>query len=306
MDLSKITEDPNLSIILPGCNAKCDFCFGSKSTATMPGFIGKWARFLDKLPKRFYQISITGGEPSISPLLDDILACIDPDRWPKVVLSTNAVDLPLDLLDRIGPIVKHINISRHSVDLPENTAIFGCEPESGPTLERFAFDANRRGIDITFNCVLGTGRGPHTTDAILEYVSWARQCGASSVAFRKMQKQGCDLSPTAEERCFAAHKVLSETSCPVCRTKTNLIAGMPVIWKAGLYDPGAEWDGIYELIFHPSGVATKDWGGKQEIDPKQLCQCKEIIGTVPEPGTTEVVHRARFSGACGRVSAGAC
>ena len=66
-------KDPNFSVVMRGaCNAKCAFCF-NKHKAVRENAItdDKWllnlSTTLSQLPDDFYQISITGNEPMLSP-----------------------------------------------------------------------------------------------------------------------------------------------------------------------------------------------------------------------------------------------
>ena len=72
-------SNPNLSIVMPGgCNGKCDFCFWQK-TKPCGGYLEKLTGVFTSLPSQFSQLSITGGEPTLSPYLENVLNLID--RW---------------------------------------------------------------------------------------------------------------------------------------------------------------------------------------------------------------------------------
>ncbi len=78
----------NFSIILPGdCNAKCKFCFWKRNRSESPLFLQQLAWYLDALGGVVRQISITGGEPTLSPWFDGLMEVLKgyPDR--KVVLK---------------------------------------------------------------------------------------------------------------------------------------------------------------------------------------------------------------------------
>jgi len=263
----KIAKDPNVSIVLPGCNANCAFCFINYNKAVVAaGWLEQLERNLNALPKDFWQISITGGEPLISKHLVDVLNVIDRSRWKKVVLTTNALSLDEEVAGRLRGKVDHVNISRYSSSNSVNVNVFGVYlMPTDAQLRRYISILNIHGIDVTFNCVLRPcgldeyGRA----GGVYRYIAWARGLGAQAVSFRKQQTDGGDLEPTAEEKAFTHHKVINETRCPVCRSKTQLINGMKVIWKAALHHRDTVLpDKVHELIWQPSGEFTLDWGGK--------------------------------------------
>lgn len=258
----KLSDDPNFSIVFPGCNAKCNFCFGTEHKKVTPGWASKLLKTLGGMPEDFWQISLTGGEPTISRQFELALGAIDPERWEKVVLTTNAATnwWPPE----IEGIVTNVNISRPSMDDHKNEKIFGIKVLDTHSLRNLCDQLNIRGIDVTFNCVIG----PAVKDEgdVIDYLSRARGMGASHVCFRKMQTETSDLSPTDLETHFGMYKSIHETSCPACRTNEQIIKGMHVIWKAGVWEPSDAVDEIWEVIFQPTGELTVDWKGEKLFD----------------------------------------
>lgn len=263
--------DPNFSIVVPGpCNGNCSFCFW-KPEEMATKYIGWLAQVLDRLPFQFDKISLTGGEPTLSKHLTDILAMISTrrKRWKKVVLTTNGANLTEKLINHMEGIVDHVNISRHDIVDDVNYRLFGhaSMPRSVTlihTIERF----NRIGIDVTANCVIHPNTRPS------EYIRWAKRVGFSAVCFRKPHKKGCDLKPTSQEEIYEQRKPISESSCPVCRSKTQLIHGINVIWTASIPEPSEGLDLIYEAILHPDGTLSADWSKNIELE---LPSHREIV-----------------------------
>lgn len=255
----KTIENPNLSIIVSGpCNGKCLFCFW-KPEKIMSGYLKRLSEVLDGLPEQFDRISLTGGEPTISSYLKPILKTIlgRRARWPKVVLTTNGSNLKLEMMTQFMGIVDHVNISRHDIDDEKNKEIFQTEvvPDAKLLLWK-VMNLNIAGIDVTANCVI---QNPEQPGSIKRYVEFARKVGFSTVCFRKEHKEGRDLSPTKQELVFSHYKPVSETSCPVCRSKTQIIDGATVIWTASIPEPSEGLDLIYEAVFHPDGTLSADW-----------------------------------------------
>jgi MoaA/NifB/PqqE/SkfB family radical SAM enzyme len=258
-----LVDAPNLSLVLPGgCNANCSFCIYKQNEQqdTHPNYIEALCYVLDHLPEQFYQISITGGEPTISEYISQVMIELGRrrDRWTKIVLNTNGAGL-INKAPNLSKynIINHVNISRHCVEDNDNEMIFhSSDMPSQEELTTYIKWFNTKGVDVTLNTV----DNDLPSDFIRDYIVFAKEVGASAVCFRKMCEEDSDLSPTSTEHYFDNYNIISESQCPVCRTTTQLIDGMTVIWKAGLME--TETDTIYELIFHPNGQLTADWGHK--------------------------------------------
>jgi molybdenum cofactor biosynthesis enzyme MoaA len=115
----------NFSIITPGgCNAKCSFCFWEEQQVS-DKYMADLMHVLDNMPAGC-ALSITGGEPTLSPYFDNILMAISiyKYKFEKVILTTNGTNLKDKLHKMIG-IVDHINISRHHHETEVRNKIFG-------------------------------------------------------------------------------------------------------------------------------------------------------------------------------------
>lgn len=263
-------NNPNFSIVVPGgCNGKCDFCFWQK-TKPCGNYINKLTETLNNLPSQFYQISLTGGEPTISPYLKSILETIDKRNFTKVVLTTNGSKL-LDVIPMLEGKVNHINISRHHYEEDLNNNVFKTKMISNRQLKHVIAELNKVGIDVTLSAVLNENL--NNKSQIKEYIDFAHRMGATQVFFRKPHGT---LEPTSVEKAFESYKG-SEYHCPVCRTKTQLIEGMHVAWKASLEEPSSVMSKIYELIYHEDGSVTKDWEGKLNVDVSVIAERQEAI-----------------------------
>ena len=270
---SKINEEkifettilnPNLSIVVPGgCNGKCDFCFWKKSTPCN-NYLEKLNNILSNLPVQFYQLSLTGGEPTLSPHLESILNFIDKKVFKHTVLTSNGAKL-IDYVSKLEGKIDHVNISRHHFDDMINDSIFKAKMLTKDELKLVSNELNKVGIDVTFSAVLNEHL--NTKNEIENYLQFAKECGASQVFFRKPHG---DLKPTEVEKAYESYKS-SEYHCPVCRTKNQLIGGIKVSWKASLEEPSKELGGtIYELIVNENGDVTKDWKGKLKVDYNRI------------------------------------
>lgn len=266
MNISTKNRNPNFTIVLPGpCQANCDFCFWKRESEE-DSFIPSLKRVLKKLPDNFTQISISGGEPTLSPVFDKALKIINKykkkGKIKKVVLTTNGINLSKKDLTGID----HINISRHSTSDDDNQKIF--KTDNVPSFEELKYinrQVNKFGIDINYNVVF-TDLNKH-----IEYDLWAKfvkKTGATSVTFRNQYGE-YDMSHL--EQCMLEDNYTPNliSTCPVCRTASYYYNGVKLKFHSSAYEPteSKEFDEneTYELILHPTGDLTRDWEGKKII-----------------------------------------
>jgi len=259
--------NPNFTIVAPGgCNAKCNFCFW-RQEKTGSNYMEKLKNTIDGLPSQFYMISISGGEPTLSPYLSQILDLIDTNRFTHRILTTNGTKLK-KFIPQISEKIQHINISRHHWDEQINQKIFETKtvPDKDYLIE--CIDAlNMKGVDVTFSAVL-TNEYILTKEDVIQYVNFAKECGASKIFLRKKHE---DLMPHPLEAEFGESKIIMAHDCPACRTRVQLIKGIEVHWKTSVLEPSGPIDDVlFETIFHPSAVMTKDWEGSHIINPLKI------------------------------------
>jgi len=204
-----------------------------------------------------------------------------------VVLTTNG-GLIGTIKENLSPIIDHVNISRHHYDEKINQEIFGTENIiTDKYLIAFIDDLNKQAIDVTLNCVLTEKMA--TKKSILDYIQFAKNVGASAVTFRK---QHGSLRPSSQEELFNEFAVIDLNSCPVCRTKTQLIKGIKIIWKCSVSEPSEKINKIYELICHPDLLVSRDWKGDKSVN---VLVVEEKTYTNSEP------YRATCSSAGGNI-----
>jgi len=259
--------NPNFTIVLPGpCQANCDFCFW-KREENESSFLKSLKRVLKKLPNSFTQISISGGEPSLSPVFEESLNLIkkykNKGKFNKVVLTSNGINLMEYDLSGID----HINISRHHFNEGINREVFKTKnvPDSYE-LEKINKYINKFGIDVNYNVVLTK---ENETLEIGGFIDFAKQTGASSLTFRN-QYGNYGLSKVEDIVVnLWKHKPFTISTCPVCITNTYIIKGMKVKFHSSDYEPTESEkfneNEVYELILHPSGNLTRDWEAKKII-----------------------------------------
>lgn len=267
-NIKTFNDAPNFSIVMPGgCNAQCGFCFNrDKRTMPLPENGYKWAfdllELLRNLPQQFFQISITGNEPMLSPQLDGVLSVCKMvrDKYTNILLTTNGTNL-LEKINDVAPSVHHINISRHHWDELENIKIFGGKYNVGDNELRAIIDAyGACGVNVSLNCVIDDNTDK---DFIERYIAFANNIGAYAVRFRK--KNGDDLGMTPVEVEYdKTYPILDRGECPVCRTWKRVIHGMDTYWKAAVIEPTDKVnDVVYELVYNTDGKIYTDWDYKK-------------------------------------------
>lgn len=262
----KITNPygPNTTVLLPGgCNASCDFCFWDRAEGSIKVprdyYLDKVFSHLASLPDIFSTLSISGGEPTISPWFGSFLGRLGIYRrtsmLDRVVLTTNGSNIT-PFIAAIGCVIDHINISRHAIGSEANRNIFktAAIPGDESLLEIIANIHSETECDVTLNCVVGEDV---SVQFCYNFIHYAKTLGADAVSFRK---EASDVTPTDAETFFVKkYGVLRETKCPVCRGLEQVVEGFNVRWKGSVVEPSKESNGVYEVVIHPDGGLYAGW-----------------------------------------------
>lgn len=276
----------NFSIILPGgCNANCAFCNDKGDITTVSNYMQLLDEAINTLPESYTQVSITGGEPTLSPYLLPVLNKLSlSGKFNKVVLTTNGAAL-LKKLDKILPHINHINISRHAVTDAKNMLIFGTRT----VLKREGWfevveKCHAANVDVCCNVVYPRNSTYWHEARVLKLVDYLP---ADKFAFR-LDMHDNNLSPTWLENCFDDYEQLFNSGCPVCRSHGVVVNGKEVIFKASLAEPSVDSEETepYELVFHEDGTLSEDWSKKMVVPkkprPKQRKEDREITMSAGE------------------------
>ncbi|MFO0822537.1 MAG: radical SAM protein [Gemmataceae bacterium] len=278
--------EPNLTAILPGkCQARCRFCLEPEGPRppSVEEWLGAFRSLLQQLPPLFRVLSLSGGEPSLSPVFHDVLDLLrqhrDVGRLRRIVLTSNGrVEGMTRHLDALGRAVTHVNISRHAVDDELNARIF--RTHDVPTTSELALliaQLNRRGVPVNLNCVYSEleafGRRSREDDIdewradASQFVNFARTVGASSVTFRHDHREPHLEQPTPLEAAFEEIQTIHSAECRSCRVVGKLISGMAVNFKRSAYEPIKFHDRseLYEMVFHSDGRLYRDWSRRHPI-----------------------------------------
>ena len=263
--MTEMRGDPNFTIILPGeCQAACAFCYWKQSEKVhndQREYLSRLRTALRRLPDNFRRVTLSGGEPTLSPVLREVVSTVRAVRdWDAVVLSTNGARLGsfLDLE------IDHVNISRHDKHDGRNQELFGTNDlPSTAQLRELAAALNRRGIDVTLNAVL-CGQF-QDADSLVRYIDFAKEVGASAVMFRGDQRdESTDRPPESLFNGINNYSTIEKWSCEACMVWRQLIRGLPVFWKASVSEPSQVHGAVYELVCQQDGTLTSDWAGENE------------------------------------------
>lgn len=245
-----IVNNPNLSLIMPvGCNAKCQFCYWQKRDGLT---VDRFQFICNTLPPIFKQISITGGEPTISKDLVKYLK-IARKRFEKVVLNTNGFKLTKEHFKYID----HVNISRHHWNDSDNQEVF--RTNNIPNLSELKKLCTYG--DVTLNCVLPDKFSDKKF--IEEYINFAKH-NKAKVAFRKYFNN-LNILPVDND-----DTLIGEHSCPACLHRWHKINGVDVTYKYSVKETFEAANGIYELIIQSNGDLTFDWQGNNKLNYKEV------------------------------------
>ena len=307
--METFNQDPNFSIVMQGgCNAECEFCFnkqqGKKKQCPKIDYIINLWETLRVLPSQFYQISITGNEPMLSPMLDDVMAICAKlkTRYTNILLTTNGTNL-IEKAKTVIDGVHHINVSRHHYDYEENKKIFrGSWDVTDEDMETIIDLYGSHGIDVSLNCVINDNT---TEDFINKYIDYAKRIGAFAVRFRK-ENGTLDMTPV--ENVFAdKYKIIWHGTCPVCRTDLRLIRGLKTYWKSSVLEPSDTIkDKVFELVYATDGNVYLDWANKKrykvgaEYDPvKNFINTLNGVANKPKFDTLYSICSCGGSNSCG-------
>lgn len=197
----------NLSVFVSDeCNASCNFCVArlryfhegvdyiKPAIADDEEYFSRLNEVISAVKPLNPSVSLTGGEPTISPRLPRILTILASHNVRKRTITTNGsglLSIPhgqkktiLDLL--IDYKLAHLNISRAHYDEKINQEIMKAKGGlSNENLEYVIRYALRYGVRPRLSCVLLKGYIDNF-DEIIKYLDWAESLGADNVVFRQL------------------------------------------------------------------------------------------------------------------------
>lgn len=273
----QVYDGCNYSISLTHkCNADCPFCIEKlkylcREEGLTPKTIVDTSTFVfENIQQK--QMSITGGEPLRSDLLEPVLRMSQ--KFAKSVLTTNGTTLweKLPLLYKYD--LKHLNVSRVSINQKKNAAIMRFpfqEDDFGLSLQ----EVSRIKIPIRMSCLL-LREGINTIDMIKEYIDYYASFGVKSFVFRDITSVRTDMVTEPTHNYILNNKIWLKTldfsSFEHLSTrlgyyyhveKYNYNGVTVYTEKANLKKAYEMQDNneniIYELILHPDGKLRRSW-----------------------------------------------
>ena len=185
----------NLSLFVTNiCNCKCFFCINSQYTNQDDSdefYYKSLEETLDELDPKEFEITITGGEPTLKKerYVRTIKMCHDRGFHFRTI-STNGLNLlekykGKELCEYMveNGAVHNINISR--MDINKNNEVMGNDPVTNKEIERLARFFNNHDAEMRISCNLMNGY-VDTMDKILEFVEYYQNLGVPTVMFREL------------------------------------------------------------------------------------------------------------------------
>ena len=201
----KVTKifDKNINIYIPNnlslfitnvCNSKCFFCINSNYTNHDDSdefYYKSLEKVLNNLSPEEFEITITGGEPTIKieRFVNTLKMCHDRGFHFRTI-STDGLNLlkkyngkeVCEYMVEYGA-VHNISISRMAIY--NNKEIMGCDSVTDTDIERLAYFFNNHDAEMRMSCNLISGY-VDSMDKILEYVDHYQKLGVPTVMFREL------------------------------------------------------------------------------------------------------------------------
>ncbi|MDR3266266.1 MAG: radical SAM protein, partial [Tannerella sp.] len=273
----QVYDGCNFSISLTHiCNADCTFCI--EKLKYMNRAEGLTTEIIENVSDYVFQniqqkqISITGGEPLRSDSLEAVLMVSQ--RFKKSVLTTNGTTLweKLPLLYKYD--LKHLNVSRVSINQKKNADIMKFpfyKDDFGLSLQ----EVSRIKIPVRMSCLL-LREGVDTIDMIKEYVDYYAAFGVKSFVFRELTSVSTSMVSENTHNYLLNNKIwlktldFSEFEHVSTRLgyyyhveKYNYNGVTVYTEKANLKKAYEMQDNnksiVYELILHPDGILRRSW-----------------------------------------------
>lgn len=305
----QVYENLNFSIFVDDvCNADCHFCvaqlrYAHKSRMYEKAHIKDRDAYLTRLEDVLKivrplnpSVSITGGEPTISPVLPEILRLVDAYGFRKRTITTNGSGL-LKTIDNDTVLQhllhyrwNHINISRAHYSDAVNQSIMRYESKAeycDAAMLREIFNTLRHtDCRHRLSCLL-LREGIGSVDQMKRYIDFAMVLGADNFIFRELMDYDRKAVNVEKIRYCDANKVrLNDIweemeQHPEFIPHLNLVgyyyyveiyryAGATVASEsANLNQQYAEKEKhrnmVYEMIFHNNGNLCGSWIDSEEI-----------------------------------------
>lgn len=204
----KVYGNINFNIFIDDyCNADCKFCvaqlryehknamYNKKHIEDIDTYLARLNQVLKIARKLDTSVSITGGEPTMSPILTEVLKMIDSYGFRKRTITTNGSGL-FRIQDNdtiLNNLIKynwnHLNISRASFDDELNQKImrYSSNKEycNNQMLKEILDISNQSNLKHRISCLL-LKESVNSVERIKAYVDAFAQLGANNFIFREL------------------------------------------------------------------------------------------------------------------------
>lgn len=306
----QVYSNMNLSIMVDDyCNANCQFCvaqlryenrakqYQKPKIHDDDAYYARLDEMLSFLAPLNPSVSITGGEPSKSRRLPQILNLINKHGYRKRTLTTNGSGLfdehegKTMLQHIIDNKFQHLNISKAHYDEDVNKRIMQYDAGTGycsnEMLSRIAAYSMANNLRPRMSCVL-LKNGVASLEDMIKYMEFYQDLGMDNVIFRELMDYDQESMGNAPKIAFNREnkiklmdvwsqldgdtrftpirnlmgyyyyvEVYRYQNVDMCSEGANLVK---------LYNEKAKHpDVVYEMVFHPNGNLNGSWVDSEDV-----------------------------------------
>ncbi|MBR3834937.1 MAG: radical SAM protein [Lachnospiraceae bacterium] len=306
----RIYKNFNFSIFLDDyCNADCRFCvaqlrYSHRQAMYIKPHIQDEAEYFRRLDKVLSlirplnpSVSITGGEPSLSPKLPLVIKMIDDYGFRKRTITTNGSGLLKKVKGNeriIEQLIRynfdHLNISRASEKDELNLRIMRYHKDEeycdNQMLKQIIDITNSSPLNHRLSCLL-LKESVNSVDRLKEYLEFYRQMGVNNVIFRELMDFSGDAVNTEKIRYCLDNKIRLNDIWEAMEKDSDFVPYLNILgyyYYVEIYkyhemtvasesadlnqqyvEKDKNKDMVYEMIFHPNGNLCGSWVDSEEI-----------------------------------------
>lgn len=308
--IKKVYKNFNFSIFVDDyCNADCKFCvaqlrYSHRNEMYQKGHIADDLEYLKRLEQVLElirplnpSISITGGEPTLSPKLPEILRLVHSYGFRKRTITTNGSGL-LKRVNGTERVIEqliryqwnHLNISRVSRDDNQNRSImrYGREEEycDNQMLKEILSITNQSTLHHRLSCLL-LQESVNSVTKMKEYLDFYGELGVNNVIFRELMDVSKDsINQEKIQYCLDNKVRLNDIwedfeqypefepylnilgyyyYVEIYRYHNMIVASESADLNQQYIEKEKHPDMVYEMIFHPNGNLCGSWVDHEEI-----------------------------------------
>lgn len=300
---TKLYKNFNFTIFVDTvCNADCKFCIEQIKTNNSGLIIKegemlsgeKYLKRLDEIMSRIRKynpsISITGGEPLMSPVIRDVLKIVKKYNFRKVILTTNGTNI-LELVDDIiDSEITHVNFSRPFYNDEVSKRIMRFREKYVPfdDLKEAIRKLENGNVQTRMNCILSK-EGIQSLDDAKKYIDYAYSLGCKHIIFRELLSFNEITSKNEEKKEYTKNNRVfvndmwaqmddDEDFAPYANNKGHYYYIEIYKYKDKVTivsertniqtledEKKFNLDYVYEMVFHPNGRLCAGWDETKNI-----------------------------------------